>query len=68
MKTKFKKLGMKKTDSNEKKGKLIFEVENELREQFVLACKNNDRTASQILRDFMRQYVSAQTKKTNARG
>ena len=34
-------------------------VQRELREQFVAACKAEDRPAAQVLREFMRSYVDA---------
>ena len=36
---------------------LRIRVDDELRERFIVACKNNDLTAAQVLRDFMRHYV-----------
>lgn len=35
-------------------------VENTLRETFVDACKQIDRPASQVLREFMKQFVESQ--------
>jgi len=32
-------------------------VQKELREQFVEACRKQDKPAAQVLREFMRQYV-----------
>lgn len=34
-------------------------VQRELREQFVAACKADDKPAAQVLREFMRSYVDA---------
>ena len=34
-----------------------FRVEASLREQFVRACKEIDRPAGQVLREFMREFV-----------
>lgn len=34
-------------------------VQRELREQFVAACKAEDKPAAQVLREFMRSYVDA---------
>ncbi|ABD07758.1 hypothetical protein RPB_3057 [Rhodopseudomonas palustris HaA2] len=34
-------------------------VQRELREQFVAACKAEDKPAAQVLREFMRSYVGA---------
>ena len=35
-------------------------VENSLRQTFVDACKQIDRPASQVLREFMKQFVESQ--------
>ena len=35
-----------------------FRVETPLREQFIHVCKGMDRPAGQVLRDFMREFVS----------
>ncbi|WP_240624276.1 hypothetical protein [Chromatocurvus halotolerans] len=32
-------------------------VERELRDEFVAACRAQDRPAAQVLRDFMRRYI-----------
>lgn len=32
-------------------------VQKELREQFLAACKSQDKPAAQVLREFMREYV-----------
>lgn len=32
-------------------------VEAKLRQEFLDACRSRDRTAAQVIRDFMRQYV-----------
>jgi predicted DNA-binding protein len=37
--------------------KLIFRLPEELKNAFENACKRQDRTASQILRDMIRAYV-----------
>jgi predicted transcriptional regulator len=42
---------------------MTFRVEKALREAFDVAARGNDRTGSQLLRDFMRDYV-----KRNAQG
>lgn len=34
-------------------------VQRELREQFLAACKAQDKPAAQVLREFMREYVEA---------
>lgn len=35
-------------------------VDDALRAEFIAACKRRDRTAAQVLRDFMRSYVDEQ--------
>lgn len=40
-------------------------VERELREEFISACRKQDRPAAQVLREFMRAYV-ANTDQPNA--
>ena len=32
-------------------------VQRDLREQFLKACRNQDKPAAQVLREFMREYV-----------
>lgn len=32
-------------------------VDDTLRAEFIAACKRQDRTAAQVLRDFMRRYI-----------
>lgn len=34
-------------------------VENDLRKEFKKACRDNDTTAAQVIRAFMRHYVSS---------
>lgn len=41
----------------EKDVQFAFRVEAQLREQFVRTCKGIDRSAGQILREFMREFV-----------
>lgn len=36
---------------------LRIRVQKELREQFVEACRRQDKPAAQVLREFMRSYV-----------
>lgn len=43
-----------------KESGLRIRVENELREEFLLACKKHDLTGAQVLRSFMRSYVEVQ--------
>ena len=35
-------------------------VDDSLRAEFIAACKRRDRTAAQVLRDFMRRYIEGQ--------
>jgi len=37
---------------------LRIRVQRELREQFLEACKEQDKPAAQVLREFMREYVT----------
>jgi len=37
---------------------LRLRIERELREEFVEICRSEGRPAAQVLRDFMREYVS----------
>ena len=39
-----------------------FRVDDELKEQFAKAAKDNDRNGAQLLRDFMRDFVRQQAK------
>jgi len=36
---------------------LRIRVQRELREQFIEACRSQDKPAAQVLREFMREYV-----------
>lgn len=36
---------------------LRIRIDRDLREQFVAACKADDKPASQVIREFMREYV-----------
>jgi hypothetical protein len=47
---------------------LRIRLEKTLRDEFVAACHANDRPAAQILRDFMRSYVSQNEQKTGNDG
>lgn len=38
---------------------LRIRVQKELREQFLEACRAQDKPAAQVLREFMREYVRA---------
>lgn len=40
-----------------KESGLRIRVENDLREAFLTTCKDEDKTAAQVLRAFMRSYV-----------
>jgi len=42
----------------EKDVQFAFRVEAPLREEFVRTCKSMDRPAGQVLREFMREFVS----------
>ncbi|MGE0559603.1 MAG: antitoxin of toxin-antitoxin stability system [Burkholderiales bacterium] len=44
----------------EKDAQFAFRVEAALREEFVRTCKSIDRPAGQVLREFMREFVSEQ--------
>jgi predicted transcriptional regulator len=44
---------------------LTFRVDESLKDQFTNAAKNRDRTAAQLLRDFMRDFVSQQQTHTH---
>lgn len=33
-------------------------VDDQLRQEFIYACRANDRAAAQVLREFMRNYVA----------
>lgn len=37
---------------------LRIRIDRDLREQFVRACKADDKPASQVIREFMREYVA----------
>ncbi|PQO22449.1 hypothetical protein C2I36_12965 [Rhodobacteraceae bacterium WD3A24] len=41
---------------------LRIRVQRELREQFVAACRAEDKPAAQVIREFMREYVSKHTR------
>ena len=34
-------------------------IDPKLRDKFILACKNNDLTASQVIRAYIREYVKS---------
>lgn len=38
---------------------LRIRIERELREKFLATCREKDRPAAQVIREFMRDYVSA---------
>jgi len=38
---------------------LRIRIERELRERFLATCREQDRPAAQVIREFMREYVSA---------
>jgi predicted DNA-binding protein len=37
---------------------LRIRIERELREKFIEVCRQQDRPAAQVIREFMRQYIS----------
>jgi len=43
---------------------LRIRVQKELREQFLKACRKQDKPAAQVLREFMREYVAKQSAPT----
>lgn len=43
-----------------KESGLRIRVENQLREDFLSACKKDDLTAAQVIRAFMRSYIDRQ--------
>lgn len=43
--------------SGEKQSSMTFRLPADLQAAFVAACKSHDRSAAQVLRAFMRQYV-----------
>ena len=47
---------------------LRIRLEKTLRDEFVAACHANDRPAAELLRDFMRTYVSEQSHKIGKHG
>jgi hypothetical protein len=38
---------------------LRIRIERELRDKFLATCREQDRPAAQVIREFMREYVSA---------
>nr|WP_281719702.1 hypothetical protein [Nitrosomonas nitrosa] len=46
---------------------LRIRVERELREKFLALCREQDRPAAQVLREFMREYVAKYSNTTNTR-
>lgn len=47
---------------------LRIRVQRELREQFLAACKAQDKPAAQVLREFMREYVALHTAEIKSEG
>jgi hypothetical protein len=47
---------------------LRIRVERELREQFLDACRAEDRPAAQVIREFMRKYVAQTRPENRAKG
>lgn len=46
---------------------LRIRVQKELREQFIEACRKQDKPAAQVLREFMRAYVKEHQIENDAR-
>lgn len=46
---------------------LRIRLQRELREQFVALCKAEDKSAAQVLREFMRSYVDAHVPRERSR-
>lgn len=44
---------------------LTFRVDEELKERFSAAAKSQDRSSAQLLRDFMREFVSKQQRESH---
>jgi hypothetical protein len=38
---------------------LRIRIERQLREKFLAACRDRDRPAAQVLRDFMREFIAS---------
>jgi len=45
---------------------LRIRVQRDLREQFLEACRADDKPAAQVLREFMREYVEMHARKAEA--
>tara|TARA_A100000171_G_C2023555_1_gene92269 strand:- start:295 stop:495 length:201 start_codon:yes stop_codon:yes gene_type:complete len=45
---------------------LRIRIDRDLREQFVKACQAEDKPASQVIREFMREYVTQHEAKNSA--
>lgn len=50
----------------EKDAGMRIRVERELRDEFLKICRERDRPAAQVIREFMREYIAA--KKSNHAG
>jgi hypothetical protein len=50
---------------NKKDAGMRIRVDRELREQFLAVCQQEDRPAAQVLREFMRDYVSRERRESN---
>ncbi|EPB4205291.1 hypothetical protein ACROUB_003627 [Yersinia enterocolitica] len=50
----------------EKNAGMRIRVERELRDEFLKICREQDRPAAQVIREFMREYIAA--KKSNHAG
>lgn len=47
---------------------LRIRVQRVLREEFLDACRQQDKPAAQVLREFMREYVASHKAKNDTRG
>ena len=50
----------------EKNAGMRIRLERELRDEFLKLCREQDRPAAQVIREFMREYIAA--KKSNSAG
>lgn len=50
---------------SDKDAGLRIRVERALREEFLEACRSDDRPAAQVIREFMRKYVARHANKKN---
>jgi len=45
---------------------LRIRIERDLREKFLAACREQDRPAAQVIREFMKNYISLHTSNAGA--